>query len=298
MRLRPARPGPRPAVLEAGPRELPQRPHLLRPGAAEAGPADLPLLPEPARLPAPRPHREHLGVRPALLAGRQGQQDLRADGGPEHAPLRSAHGGATRGARPRHTAPPVHPRRAAISARHLDRVLLARYAPPGVLINEKMEILQFRGQTGRSSSRRRESRRSTSSRWRARAGLGAARGDRRGQEGDGARRAEGIEVDQDGSAKTCDLGGLPVHGLPDAKEPLFVVLFEEAVPPRRARSRRQDRRRRTTGGRGTPDPEARARAGRDEGVPPVPDRGARPDERRSRLRQRGARLRATKSSRA
>ena len=33
-------------------------------------------------------------------------------------------------------------------AKHLDRMLLARYAPPGVLINAQMEILQFRGQTG------------------------------------------------------------------------------------------------------------------------------------------------------
>src|SRR5581483_7010842 len=32
--------------------------------------------------------------------------------------------------------------------KYLDRLLLARYAPPGVLINERMQILQFRGQTG------------------------------------------------------------------------------------------------------------------------------------------------------
>ena len=37
VRLRPARPRARSAVLEAGSRELPQRPHLLRSGAAEAG---------------------------------------------------------------------------------------------------------------------------------------------------------------------------------------------------------------------------------------------------------------------
>jgi two-component system CheB/CheR fusion protein len=32
-------------------------------------------------------------------------------------------------------------------AKHLDRLLLARYSPPGVLINERLEILQFRGET-------------------------------------------------------------------------------------------------------------------------------------------------------
>ena len=33
-------------------------------------------------------------------------------------------------------------------------MLLARYSPPGVLINEKMEILQFRGETGAVPSAR------------------------------------------------------------------------------------------------------------------------------------------------
>ena len=41
-------------------------------------------------------------------------------------------------------------------AKHLDRLLLARYAPPGVLINEKLEILQFCGANrGVSSARAR-----------------------------------------------------------------------------------------------------------------------------------------------
>ena len=32
--------------------------------------------------------------------------------------------------------------------READRILLARYAPPGVLVNADLEILQFRGDTG------------------------------------------------------------------------------------------------------------------------------------------------------
>ena len=51
--------------------------------------------------------------------------------------------------RPAPDAPsPVPPRRTVDLGRHLDRVLLARYAPPGVLVNDKMEVVQFRGQTG------------------------------------------------------------------------------------------------------------------------------------------------------
>ena len=40
------------------------------------------------------------------------------------------------------TAPPLD------LSRRLDRLLLARYAPAGIVVNEKMDILEFRGQTG------------------------------------------------------------------------------------------------------------------------------------------------------
>src|SRR5207344_1606370 len=43
---------------------------------------------------------------------------------------------------------PAYVRRTVDLGKHLDRMLLARYAPPGVLVNEKMQVLQFRGQTG------------------------------------------------------------------------------------------------------------------------------------------------------
>ena len=50
----------------------------------------------------------------------------------------------------RHDAPPIT---AGLDVgpveREADRMLLGRYSPPGVLINETMTILQFRGQTGR-----------------------------------------------------------------------------------------------------------------------------------------------------
>jgi two-component system CheB/CheR fusion protein len=120
-------------------------------------------------------------------------------------------------------------RRTSSLAKHLDRVLLGRYAPPGVLINEKMEILQFRGQTG--------------------AFLQPPPGDPQNDVVKMARpgllsplratiaeakkamapaRRNGVEVDLGGITKTCDLVVFPFTGLPDVTESLFVVLFEEA----------------------------------------------------------------------
>jgi two-component system CheB/CheR fusion protein len=78
VRVRSARSGPRSALFEAGSRQLSQRAHLFRPAVAKAGHSHVSLLPEPTGIPAPRPHRGHLRLQPAVLAGGQGQQDLPA----------------------------------------------------------------------------------------------------------------------------------------------------------------------------------------------------------------------------
>ena len=122
-----------------------------------------------------------------------------------------------------------HSRRSVDVSKHLDQMLLARYSPPGVLVNERLEILQFLGETG--------------------AYLRPAPGEARNNLGKMARkglvlvlraaiaqakkmmapvRTEGVEAEQSGSSETCDLVILPVTGIPDAKEQLFVVLFEPA----------------------------------------------------------------------
>ncbi len=41
----------------------------------------------------------------------------------------------------------------------------------------------------------------------------------------------GVEVDEGGLKRTCNLVVFPFTGSPDLEEPLFVVLFEETVPP-------------------------------------------------------------------
>jgi two-component system CheB/CheR fusion protein len=112
----------------------------------------------------------------------------------------------------------------------LDQVLAARYSPPGVLINEKMEILRFHGATGaylRPAPGEPQNNIIKMLRGGLVVELRAAMA--RAKKQMAPVRSEGIEVDQDGSSKTCDLVVLPLTGLHGPQEPVFVVLFEEAV---------------------------------------------------------------------
>ncbi|HET6151015.1 MAG TPA: chemotaxis protein CheB [Polyangia bacterium] len=122
------------------------------------------------------------------------------------------------------------PRRSDEVGRHLDNLLLARYAPAGVLINERMEILQFRGQTGpylQPAPGEPQNNLVKMARGgllaKLRSTLAKARADK------APVRTKGVEIDQDGVTRKCDLVVLPFAGLPDIKERLFIVLFEDAA---------------------------------------------------------------------
>ena len=150
VRLRPARRGARPALLPARSDDLPERPHLLRPGPAAARPRGGPLLPQPARLPPPRSIGEHRGRRRSgsrpsskgdgLFARKPGPSTFRFAPARRRPPLRAA-------SVPR---PGVRRRRRTDGAlaRHADDAVLERYGPPGVLVNDRLEVVQFRGRTG------------------------------------------------------------------------------------------------------------------------------------------------------
>jgi two-component system CheB/CheR fusion protein len=129
------------------------------------------------------------------------------------------------------TTAPVYARRAMDLGRHLDRVLLARYAPPGVLINEKMEVLQFRGQTGAFLQPAPGEPQNDIIKM-ARPGLVSAlrAALAEAKEAMAPIVRSGVEVDEGGFTRTCNLVVFPFTGPPDVKEPLYVVLFEEAVP--------------------------------------------------------------------
>jgi two-component system CheB/CheR fusion protein len=118
------------------------------------------------------------------------------------------------------------------SAGRIDRLLLSRYAPPGVVVNEKMEIVQFRGHTGlylepapgepqfNLLKMAREGLLSP-----LRVALAEARKKK------APSRIEGAQVGQDGSSHLCDIVVVPVSGLPEEKQSLYVVLFEEVALP-------------------------------------------------------------------
>jgi two-component system CheB/CheR fusion protein len=121
--------------------------------------------------------------------------------------------------------------------RRLDSLLLGYYAPPGVLVNQQFEVLQFRGQTG-SYLQPASGSPQTNLLKMARPGLLSKLQDALKQAGELAApvRIAGVEVDQDGFTRTCDLVVLPFGDLaagrtPESTERLFVVLFEEVPPP-------------------------------------------------------------------
>jgi two-component system CheB/CheR fusion protein len=117
--------------------------------------------------------------------------------------------------------------------READRVVLARYAPPGVVIDEELEILQFRGDTGAflmpapgtpSNNLLRMAR--TGLLPDLRAVLEEVR------ERDGPARRAGVRIQAGGRDVRADIEVIPVR-IPDTGMRCFVVLFEqtEAVAP-------------------------------------------------------------------
>ena len=156
-----------------------------------------------------------------LLARTQGPSKLRFSRGPEFPPAeKPVHGRAA-------LEPLQSPQE---SARRVDRLLLSRYAPPGVVVNDKLEIIQFRGHTGpylepppgepqfNLLKMAREGLFSP-----LRVALARARKEL------APTRMEGVRVGQEGSSLLCDLLVIPVTGPPGDKEPLYVVLFEEVT---------------------------------------------------------------------
>jgi two-component system CheB/CheR fusion protein len=112
-----------------------------------------------------------------------------------------------------------------------DRILLARYAPPGVLVNADLEILQFRGDTGPYLAPA-PGKASLNLLRMAREGLllplrAAIR--RAGKE-EATVREEGLRVQYHGTIRMVHLEVVPIKG-GSARESGFLVAFEEPAPP-------------------------------------------------------------------
>ena len=116
-------------------------------------------------------------------------------------------------------------------SRHVDELVLARYGPPGVVVNERLEVLQFRGRTGTYLESPQGEPQSQLLRM-ARAGLGAPLRVALAQ-----ARKTGALVRMDrvlveagaNGGQACNLVVMPVTP-PAGAEPAFLVLFE-ALPP-------------------------------------------------------------------
>jgi two-component system CheB/CheR fusion protein len=110
-----------------------------------------------------------------------------------------------------------------------DRVLLARYGPPGALVDEKMNVLQFRGRTGPYLEQAPGQPQHNLLKM-ARVGLlPALRASlAEARKAGSTVRKEGVRFDDDGAMRTCSVVVIPLLE-PDAKERLFLVLFEPAV---------------------------------------------------------------------
>src|SRR5512147_574760 len=112
----------------------------------------------------------------------------------------------------------------------VDAMVLARYGPPGVVVNERLEVVQFRGRTGpylEPPAGEPQTQILRMARPELRGPLRLALSQARKTAV--AVRREGIELDRDGSGHVCDIVVLPSRS-PVGREPSFVVLFEERPP--------------------------------------------------------------------
>ena len=153
VRLRQAEPDQGPALLPDGPDQLPQRAHLLRAGAAKEGDPHLPFRPEAHGLPAVGQIRGLERLPRAFHPGGQETQDLFEESGGAAAPgpvpdLRGIYLGS-RGARQGWSGAGEEIVAPADLQAEADRMILARFAPAGVVIDADLNIIHFRGHTGR-----------------------------------------------------------------------------------------------------------------------------------------------------
>jgi two-component system, chemotaxis family, CheB/CheR fusion protein len=116
--------------------------------------------------------------------------------------------------------------------RRTESLLLDRYAPPGVVVNERLEILHFCGRTGPylepspgqpGHDLLRMARKGLVAELRI--ALSQARKEKT------TVRRPGVQVEQDGPPRLCDVVVLPLASSPGSTEDAFAVVFEEPKPP-------------------------------------------------------------------
>src|SRR5262245_714903 len=122
--------------------------------------------------------------------------------------------------------------------READRVVMSRYAPASVLINDDLEILQFRGRTG-AYLEPAQGQASLNVMRMAREGLALElrsvihNARKRNQR---VRKA-GISIQNDGTSRTIDLEVLPLN-IHLSKQRYFLVIFQDSLPPGATKTRK------------------------------------------------------------
>ncbi len=141
------------------------------------------------------------------------------------APGRAGHGLA--GA----PAPSAGARPAAEAQRQADHLLLARFAPPGVVVNERMEIIQFRGRTGDFLEPPPGQPQANLLKM-VREGLHAElrKAVNEAKQRGATVRAAGLRV-APGDPRQVSMEVIPLLGVHDAEERYFLVLFQEVASP-------------------------------------------------------------------
>ena len=118
-------------------------------------------------------------------------------------------------------------------SKQVDRLLLTQYAPPGVIVDDRLQVLEFRGRTAAyleppsgepQLNLFRMVREGLLSELRV--ALGIAR-----REATTVRR-DGVRFEVDGATRICNILVQPIAGMPETKERRFAVLFENAAPAR------------------------------------------------------------------
>ena len=168
-----------------------------------------------------------------------------------------------------------------------DGIVLSRYAPPGVVVNEQLDIVQFRGNTSPFLAPAPGTASLNLSKM-AREGLlpDLRMAIRQARTKNGPARKDGVFV-SNGIRREIVLQVVPIR-LPALKEIHFLVLFEEASRQASGAGRKRPPQEGCPPeGTGRLHRPARKRPGHDQGVPPDRERGVRGDERRTPVRERG-----------
>jgi len=113
-------------------------------------------------------------------------------------------------------------------SQRLDRLLANRYAPPGVVVNERMDLLHVRGETG-AYLRPAPGAPQNNVMAMARGGLAMVlRSTVAKAKAAGApTRASGVSFDHDGASVICDVLVIPLGDPADASRSTYLILFEE-----------------------------------------------------------------------